>query len=129
MTKRRWVPVAALGLFLAAAAGADPAGAPLAAPGACAEARDKIGATPDDDALEPEFAVEGSPRHHFTPGDVALGPDGPLTAPEPPGFTRGACDAPLAGCGSILERSGVEVQEPPPGGGDFPGGGQGGGRE
>jgi hypothetical protein len=127
---------AALGLLLAAAAGADPAGVPLAAPGACAEARAELGATPDENALEPEaalaadgFDVAGSPRHHFTPSDVALGAgDAPAAPPLAPTFTRDACDAPLAGCRSILEgRGDIVVEEDPPGTGSPPGGSTGGG--
>jgi len=128
---------AALGLLLAAAAGADPAGVPLAAPGACAEARAELGAIPDKNALEPQaaeaadgFDVAGSPLHHFTPSDVALGPGAaPAAPPVPPSFTRDPCDAPLAGCRSILEgRGDVVVEEPPPGTGSPPGG-SGGGRQ
>jgi hypothetical protein len=129
---------AALGLLLAAAAGADPAGAPLAPPGECAQAREALGATQDDDVLAPAaldagdgFDVAGSPRHHFTPGDVALGAGAPTAPPVPPGFRRDPCDAPLAGCRSILDRgSDVVVEEEGPGTGGGPGsGGQTGGRE
>jgi hypothetical protein len=130
---------AALALLLAAAAGADPAGAPLAAPGACAQARVELGATPDDDTLAAEaalaadgFDVAGSPRHHFTPSDVALGAgDAPAAPPTAPAFIRDPCDAPLAGCRSILDgrRGDIVVEEPEPGTGSTPGaGGNGGGR-
>ncbi|HVH20177.1 MAG TPA: hypothetical protein VNF72_17930 [Myxococcota bacterium] len=128
-TRRRTLGVcgaaAALGLLLAGVAGADPAGAPLAPPGECAQAREALGAATDDDG----FAVAGSPLHHFTPGDVALGSGvAPGAPPGPPTFTRDPCDAPLAGCASILDaRRDVVVEEPGPGTDPSPGTGQGGG--
>jgi hypothetical protein len=120
----------------AVASAAEPAGVPLAAPGACAEPRVALGATQQGDVAQPEalaaddFDLAGSPRHHFTPGDVALGGGGgPAAPPTPPGFTRDPCDAPLAGCSSILDaaRGDVIVSEPPPGTGSNPGEQEGGG--
>jgi hypothetical protein len=111
----------ALGLLaLAAAAGADPPGVPLAAPGACAEPRAPLGAEQRSD----DFEIAGSPRHHFTPGDVALGPPGAgaFTPPEVPTFTRGPCDAPTAGCRTILDRAPIVIDEPPVGTDPPPGG-------
>jgi hypothetical protein len=107
-------------LVLAAAAAADPPGAPLAAPGACAEPRAPLGAEQRAD----DFEIAGSPRHHFTPGDVALGPPGAgaFTPPETPTFTRGPCDAPTAGCKTILDREPIDIDEPPVGTGPSPGG-------
>ena len=137
-TRRRTLGVcgaaAAFGLVLAAVAGADPAGAPLAPPGECAQAREALGAATDDDALAPEviagdgFDVAGSPRHHFTPGDVALDAGvAPGAPPGPPTFTRDPCDAPLAGCASIIDaRRDVVVEEPGPGTDPSPGQGGGG---
>jgi len=108
-------------------AAGDPAGAPLAPPGPCAEPRTDLRAAPDTGPLAPEadgFDVAGSPRHHFTPQDVAAPGDEPGSAPpEPPGFTRGPCDAPNAGCGSILDDAARGIKESdaqsglPPGGG------------
>jgi hypothetical protein len=110
----------ALGLLaLASAAGADPAGVPLAAPGDCAQPRIQQGAQQRAD----DFEIAGSPRHHFTPGDVALGPEGgAFTPPEAPSFTRGPCDAPNPGCRTILDRPSIAIDEPPPGSGSTPGG-------
>src|SRR5262249_44911764 len=106
-------------LALAAAAGADPAGVPLAPPGDCAQPRMQQGAQQHAD----DFEIAGSPRHHFTPGDVALGPDGAaFTPPVAPDFTRGPCDAPSAGCRTILDRPPIAIDEPPPGTGGSPGG-------
>jgi hypothetical protein len=49
------------------------------------------------------FDVAGSARHHFTPSDVAAGAGGEgAVLPDAPAFARGACDAPDAGCGSLL---------------------------
>jgi hypothetical protein len=111
----------ALGLLaLAATAGADPPGVPLAPPGDCAQPRTHEGAQQRAD----EFEIAGSPRHHFTPGDVALGPDGGgFTPPDAPTFTRGPCDAPNPGCRTILDRPPITIDEPPPGSGSTPGGG------
>ena len=101
----------------ATAAGGDPAGAPLAPPGPCAEPRSDLRAAPDAGPMNPEaddFDVAGSPRHHFTPQDVAApGGDEGLTPPPPPGFTREACDAPNAGCASILDAAGRGIKESP----------------
>ena len=111
----------ALGLLaLASAAGADPAGVPLAAPGDCAQPRAQQGAQQRAD----DFEIAGSPRHHFTPGDVALGPGGALTPPDAPTFSRGPCDAPNAGCRTILDRPPISIDEPPVGTGPSPGGGK-----
>ena len=111
----------ALGLLaLAAAASADPPGVPLAAPGDCAQPRTPQGAKQSAD----DFEIAGSPRTHFTPGDVALGPPGGFTPPEAPTFTRGPCDAPNAGCRTILDRPPISIDEPPPGSGGTPGGGK-----
>jgi hypothetical protein len=106
-SRRRALGAAAFALAaLASAAGAEPAGAPLAAPGPCAEPRADLRPSPDAARLAPasDLDVAGSPRHHFTPHDVAAGPapEG-FGRPDPPGYTRDACDAPNAGCGSLLE--------------------------
>jgi hypothetical protein len=102
---------------LATGAAGDPAGAPLAPPGPCAEPRMDLRAAPDAGPLRPEahrFDVAGSPRHHFTPQDVAAPVGDPGAAPpEPPGFTRGPCDAPNAGCGSLLDAAARGVKESP----------------
>ena len=105
-------------LALAAVAGADPPGAPLAPPGECAQPR-----TPQAQQRADEFEIAGSARHHFTPGDVALGPGGTFTPPEAPTFTRGPCDAPNPGCRTILDRPPIAIDEPPVGTGPSPGGG------
>ena len=104
---------------LAAAAGGDPAGAPLAPPGPCAEPRADLRAAPDAEVLQPDpaaqgFDVAGSPRHHFTPQDVAApGGDAGFTPPPSPGFTRSPCDAPNAGCASILQSAPRGIKESP----------------
>ena len=110
----------ALGLLaLAAAAGADPPGVPLAPPGDCAQPRTAQGAQQRAD----EFEIAGSPRHHFTPGDVALGPGiSAFTPPVAPTFTRGPCDSPNPGCRTILDRPPIAIDEPPVGTGPSPGG-------
>jgi hypothetical protein len=107
---------AALACFVTAgAAAAQPPGAPLAAPGPCAEPRAELRAAPDALPLAPQsadFAVSGSPRHHFTPQDVAApGAEGGGAPPAPPGFARGPCDAPNSGCGSILEDAARGIKE------------------
>ena len=90
----------------AAAAGAAPAGAPLAAPGPCAEPRPELRPAPDAARLVPEADrdLAGSPLHHFTPNDVAAGVPAAegFGRPDPPSYTRDACDAPNAGCASLL---------------------------
>lgn len=106
---------------LAAPASGDPAGAPLAPAGPCAEPRPELRAAPDADALTEEadgegdaFDLAGSARHHFTPGDVAAGPGGPGSQPpEPPSFIYQPCDAPNAGCGSLLDAAGRGIVESP----------------
>ena len=105
-------------LALAAMAGADPAGAPLAAPGDCAQPHAAQGANLSTD----KFEIAGSPLQHFTPGDVALGPGAAFTPPDAPTFTRGPCDAPNPGCRTILDRPPISINEPPPGSGGTPGG-------
>jgi len=109
----------ALGLLaLAAVAGADPPpGVPLAPPGDCAQPHTAQGASLRDD-----FEIAGSPIHHFTPGDVALGPGAAFTPLDAPTFTRGPCDAPNPGCRTILDRPPISIDEPPPGSGSTPGG-------
>jgi hypothetical protein len=118
---RRRARASAIGLGLlarAVMAGADPAGAPLAAPGDCAQPR-----TPQGAQQAGEFEIAGSPRHHFTPGDVAVGPPGvPFAPPDAPTFTRGPCDAPNPGCRTILDRPPIGIDEPPVGTGPSPGG-------
>ncbi|HXK24373.1 MAG TPA: hypothetical protein VMS55_17015 [Myxococcota bacterium] len=110
----------ALGLLaLAAVAGADPPpGVPLAPPGDCAQPRTPQGASLSTD----KFEIAGSPIHHFTPGDVAVGPGAAFTPPDAPTFTRGPCDAPNPGCRTILDRPPIAIDEPPPGSGSTPGG-------
>jgi hypothetical protein len=127
---------AALGLAGSALpAAGDPAGAALAPPGACAEPHADVRAAPDADVLAPEkdaasagaagaddFELAGSPRHHFTPHDVAAGGDaaGGAQPPEPLAFIRDACDAPDAGCGALVQgaprglvESGAQTGFPP----------------
>lgn len=102
----------------AAPAAGDPAGAALAPPGECAEPH-AVRAAPDADALVPEnetgddFELAGSPRHHFTPQDVAAGAGGVggTELPEPMALIRDACDAPNAGCGALLDDASRKLVE------------------
>jgi hypothetical protein len=100
-------------LWCSAAAWGDPAGVPLAPVGACAEPRGEVHAAPDQVAPPQDlFEVGGTPLRHFAPTEVAAsGPDGEAP-PVPPGFTRGACDAPNASCGLDNVRKG-RLQEGP----------------
>lgn len=94
-------------LLLAGAVGAQPQG--LAAPGPCAEPRQKVHAEPLG-----SFEVSGGPREHFDPNQVSAGPPPPrFEQPEPRAFERMPCDAPQAGCPIAAGRT--SVSEPPPG--------------
>lgn len=100
---------------LAGVAGADPAGAPLAAAGACAEPRAELQTSPDQAGLQDDFEVAGTPAHHFTPTDVAGGPDAGAPPPGPADLpSRDPCDEPNAGCGLIVPTRRIEEQPPDP---------------